>query len=287
MVERAVPGSAEWVELAAPHLARYLFATEWARGKRVLDAGTGNGYGAALLAYADAVSVLGIDNDPAAIVQAQQTYGHIAVSKVAAPNSAAHTRHAFNYELDCELDYEVDDCETLARAAGPYDLICNFENIEHLPHPEKFLAEAAKRLAPDGVLLISTPDRAVTPPFIDGKPRNPYHCHEWYRDEFHDLLAHHFANIEMRVQVLAAAQQARMEAVESLRQALMWSNPLTLLLWRKWPFAGPKAVRPWKKLAGLAAASPTDYPIVALSLASLLGASWFHVAICRQPRQPV
>ena len=273
MVERAVPGSAEWVELAAPHLARYLFAAEWARGKRVLDAGTGQGYGAALLAHAGAMSVLGIDNDTTAIAQAQQTYGQKESIKEAVPNFTA------------QLTFEIDDCEMLARATGPYDLICNFENIEHLPHPENFLALAARRLVPEGVLLISTPDRTVTPPFVDGKPRNPHHCHEWHRDEFYDMLAHHFADIEMRVQVLTTAQQARMEAVEALRQSLMWSNPLTLLLWRKWPFFGPATARPWKKLAGLAASAPTDYPIVVPALASLLGRSWFHIAICRQPRE--
>jgi protein-L-isoaspartate O-methyltransferase len=46
MVERLVPGEPEWAEFSAPHLARYLFAAEYARGRRVLDAGTGSGYGA-------------------------------------------------------------------------------------------------------------------------------------------------------------------------------------------------------------------------------------------------
>ena len=48
-VERAVPGEAIWGELSAPHLARYLAAAEYAKGRRVLDAGSGAGYGASML----------------------------------------------------------------------------------------------------------------------------------------------------------------------------------------------------------------------------------------------
>jgi hypothetical protein len=39
-VERAEPGTPQWAELAAPHLARYLFAAERVGGRRVLDLGS-------------------------------------------------------------------------------------------------------------------------------------------------------------------------------------------------------------------------------------------------------
>jgi len=259
MQERLVPGEGEWTEYAAHHLARYQFAAQYAQGRRVLDAGSGSGYGTRLLKSAGAASVQGIDVDPEAVRLASQRFGGEGV------------------------EFLLDDCEQLAKVTGPFDLICNFENIEHLEHPERFLAAASRLLTPEGVLLVSTPDRASTPPFVNGRPRNAFHVHEWYQDEFHALLAPHFANVALWVQIQSAALESRAEAVEALREGLMWSNPLLVFLWRKLPWI-PKRQRPWKKLAGLAAPTAGDYPILPPATASLFGRSWFHLAICRQPR---
>ncbi len=50
----------------ARHLAAYLYATEFVRGRRVLDAGCGEGFGTQVLAdYAE--EVVGIDYSAAAI----------------------------------------------------------------------------------------------------------------------------------------------------------------------------------------------------------------------------
>ena len=47
--ERLIPGQVD-VDLLNEHMARYTFAARLARGKRVLDAGCGAGYGSAELA---------------------------------------------------------------------------------------------------------------------------------------------------------------------------------------------------------------------------------------------
>ena len=47
--ERVIPGQVD-IDLLNEHLARYTFAARLARGKRVLDAGCGAGYGSAELA---------------------------------------------------------------------------------------------------------------------------------------------------------------------------------------------------------------------------------------------
>ena len=44
--ERLIPGQVD-VDLLNEHMARYTFAARLARGKRVLDAGCGAGYGSA------------------------------------------------------------------------------------------------------------------------------------------------------------------------------------------------------------------------------------------------
>jgi protein-L-isoaspartate O-methyltransferase len=49
--ERVIPGEVD-IDLLNEHMARYTFAARLARGKRVLDAGCGTGYGSAELARA-------------------------------------------------------------------------------------------------------------------------------------------------------------------------------------------------------------------------------------------
>src|SRR5215467_1277008 len=70
--ERVIPGEVD-VDLLNEHLARYAFAARLARGKRVLDAGCGAGYGSAELARA-ALSVVGIDISAEAVAYAGANY---------------------------------------------------------------------------------------------------------------------------------------------------------------------------------------------------------------------
>lgn len=63
-------------EIWYEHWHRYAFARSLARGKRVLDAACGEGYGSAVLA-AEATAVTGVDIDAQAIAHAQARYaGH-------------------------------------------------------------------------------------------------------------------------------------------------------------------------------------------------------------------
>jgi 2-polyprenyl-3-methyl-5-hydroxy-6-metoxy-1,4-benzoquinol methylase len=257
-VERGQPGTPEWAELAAPHLARYLFAAGFANGRRVLDVGSGAGYGAAVLRAADAAGVHGVDIDSEAVAQARARHG------------------------GPDVTFAVDDCQQLASSNGEWDIICCFETIEHVSRPEAMLMATSRHLAPGGVLLVSTPDRASTAPFVDGRPRNRFHAHEWYRDEFLTLVRRYFHDVELHVQVETAAAQARREAVAALRQGLMASNPLFVLAWRKWP-RRRRDERPWARLADLAAPGIADFPVVPAALADVYGAPRFHVAVCRRP----
>ena len=82
---------------------------------------------------------------------------------------AQSRRHAPPSSFD-GLEYLVDDCESLANVRGPFDMICNFENIEHLRKPEAFLAAASRLLSSDGVMFCSWPERSTTT-WIDGRPQ--------------------------------------------------------------------------------------------------------------------
>jgi SAM-dependent methyltransferase len=261
MAERLTPGAADWVELAGAHLSRYLFALDYGRGGRVLDAGTGCGYGARLLKAGGAACVQAIDIHPEALRLARERYGGEGI------------------------EFLVDDCQELGRVAGPFDLVTSFENIEHLAEPERFLAAAGRVLAPNGALVVSTPDRAASPPYVNGRPKNPFHLREWYREEFRELLAGYFEEVDLRAQVESAALRSRIEAVAALGDALMWTSPLVMCLWRKLR-RGPSRERLWKKLAGLAAPTVGDYPLLPLATAEIFGKPAFHVAVCRKPKSP-
>lgn len=133
------------------HLAAYRWVHARAAGRTVLDAGCGEGYGAALLAEV-AARVVALDR-PEAIAAA-----------------AAHHRMA-------RLRYRALDLAQLDEIAEQFDLVVSFQVIEHLPDPTGFLAALRRRVAPGGDLVVTTPNRLMS------VSENPYHLREWTRGE--------------------------------------------------------------------------------------------------------
>jgi SAM-dependent methyltransferase len=121
-------------DLYQAHLALYLFAARHAAGRRVLDWGCGTGYGSARLARAGARSVQAIDADPRSIRYARRRFAGAATA------------------------FAVGD---LASLPGPFDLIVVLGLLPHLADPRAGIADAARRLAPDGALI------AAVPPIVD------------------------------------------------------------------------------------------------------------------------
>jgi SAM-dependent methyltransferase len=160
------------VDLLNEHVARYTFAARLARGKRVLDAGCGAGYGSAELAQA-ADSVVGVDRAPEAIDFARASY--------ALPN----------------LRFEQASCEALPHPGGSFDLVVAFEVIEHLENWREFLLEARRVLAPAGQLIISTPNKLYYTESRGPTGANPFHVHEFDFEEFQSELHGVFAHVSM------------------------------------------------------------------------------------------
>lgn len=155
-------------EIWYEHWHRYAFARSLARGKRVLDAACGEGYGSAVLA-AEATAVTGVDIDAQAIAHAQARYsGH------------------------ANLRFLRSDVTTLPFPDHAFDLVVSFETLEHLAQQERLLAEFARVLAADGVLVLSSPDKHTYSDLTGF--RNEFHVRELYRDELLALLAPHFAH---------------------------------------------------------------------------------------------
>ena len=164
-------------EIWYEHWHRYVFARAFARGKRVLDAACGEGYGSALLASA-ATSVLGIDIAEDAIAHARARYA----------------------DRGTNLRFERGDCTALDLPPASFDLITSFETLEHVAAQEALIGGFARALAADGILIISSPDKR-TYSDVSGF-RNEFHVRELYRDELLALLKPHFPFVHLYGQKL-------------------------------------------------------------------------------------
>ncbi len=171
--------------IVALHLKRYEFARPHCAGKQVLDAGCGVGYGSAFLGET-ASRVLGVDASGEAIDYARARYG------------------------GGNVEFAVGDLQQLERGDAEFDAVVAFEVIEHLPYPERFVAEARRVLRPDGVLVVSTPRSEVG----SRLPENPFHEREFAPDEFERLLRGSFARVDVYGQ--RRVQTARHRALQRL-----------------------------------------------------------------------
>jgi 2-polyprenyl-3-methyl-5-hydroxy-6-metoxy-1,4-benzoquinol methylase len=164
--ERMVPEQAH-ARIFWEHVARYRFAKDFVSGKRVLDIACGEGYGAAALTKAGAASVVGVDISLEACEHARHKYG---------------------------LNACRGDAKAIPLPDRSIDLVVSFETIEHVDAPAVFLRECARVLVPDGMLIVSTPNRPV---YSGTGQQNPFHHLELDEDEFLALLRAQFGSIQL------------------------------------------------------------------------------------------
>ncbi|MFC2188310.1 class I SAM-dependent methyltransferase [Fulvivirgaceae bacterium LMO-SS25] len=148
------------------HLHRYSFCIDLVRGKKVLDIASGSGYGSNILSEF-AESVVGIDIDQDSIYEASRKY--------VKPN--------LKFIQGSVIEIPISDNE--------FDVVISFETIEHLVEHEQMLTELTRVLKPEGILIISSPDKfnySVKPNSI-----NIHHRKELFEAEFKNLINSFFS----------------------------------------------------------------------------------------------
>jgi len=157
--ERTVPGVPEENYWFRRHEAAYAALLPYCTGT-VLEAGCGEGYGAALIAT-KAQRVLALDYDVLTTEHVARRYPDVAVARANLVQLPLHD--------------------------AAIDVIAHFQVIEHLWDQAAFLAECRRVLKPGGRLLVTTPNRLTFTPDSD-TPLNPFHTRELAPSELAELL---------------------------------------------------------------------------------------------------
>jgi SAM-dependent methyltransferase len=174
------------------HRAAYLCAAPLLPDGRVLDLGCGTGHSFELLAPRTTV---GVDADPGALRgQRRETV--------------------------------VADMRELPFPDATFASVLSVQSIEHVPDPERVLAEVARVLEPSGTAIFVTPNRltfARADEIID-----PYHHVEFEAAELHALCEPFFESVEMRGLFGSERYLAIVDDEKEKLDALLRRDPLRL-----------------------------------------------------------
>lgn len=165
--ERFIPTEEGRIRLE--HYHRYAIVLDAVKGKAVLDVACGEGYGSFLMA-AHAAQVTGVDISEETI------------------------RHATTAYARANLKFQQGSATKLGFADNSFDVIVSFETIEHLAEQQEMISELRRVLRPDGVLIISSPNRPVYSE--ESGEHNEFHVKELDFHEFDTLLRSEFSVIE-------------------------------------------------------------------------------------------
>ena len=104
-------------------------------------------------------------------------------------------KHAQNKYIRPNLQFQIGTItEVPVRGERLFDVVVCFEALEHVDDHQKLLSEVKRLLVPDGIFLVSTPNKTLytdEPHF-----KNPFHVHELYFDEFKGLLENYFRQVK-------------------------------------------------------------------------------------------
>jgi len=184
------------------HGATYEYACGHCEGRRVLDLGCGEGYGASRLAQV-AAHVVAVD-------VAQQAVG------------AARAKYR-----ETNLSFGVITATAGARlpfADEAFDVVTSYHVIEHVADVDGYLHEVRRVLSPGGTFLLSTPNARLRLLPLQ-RPWNRFHVKELSARQLLKVVAGHFPSVQLLGVDLTQPWKAR-----ELRR-------LTRRKWLLWPFS--------------------------------------------------
>lgn len=149
------------------HRVAYLAVRDLVADQVLVDAGSGDGEGSAVLAET-ARRVIGLDHHEGSVAEATR-------------------RHRGRDDLEFRA----------ADLAGPWpvqdaDVVVAFQVLEHVEDDDAFVHHALQAVRPGGKVVITTPNRAMS--FSE----NPHHVREYLADELRALLERHADEVEIR-----------------------------------------------------------------------------------------
>ena len=157
------------------HISRYQFASNYTKGKKILDIACGVGYGCKIFIENGAKYVIGCDISDEAIDYAKEHFS--------AKNIEFHKKDIRNLDFPDET----------------FDCVVSFETLEHVTEQDLVISELKRVLKKGGILIISTPNKEVRS--FDEEDTNIFHEKELTIDEFKNLLSH-FLKFELYSQRL-------------------------------------------------------------------------------------
>lgn len=209
--ERTVPGIREETYWFTRHEAAYRWVCrtfiDAIGGGIVVDAGSGEGYGAAMIADAGAAVVIALEYDEAAVAHARRVY----------PQVRSVRANLASFPLP-------DD---------GVDAVVTMQVIEHLWDLAGFWRECRRVLRPGGLLIAATPNRRTFSPGLGRgeKPTNPFHVEEFDAEQ---LLAMGRAAGFRDVGVAALHHGPRIAAWESVNGSVVAAQ-IDAVLSGRWP----------------------------------------------------
>lgn len=138
----------------------YYKAAELVSG-RVLEIGTGMGYGVEVVAPA-AERFITVDKS-----------------------------QAYSVDLPSNTEFRQMTVPPLDFADESFDYVISFQVIEHIKRDHDFVKEVSRVLRKGGYFIVSTPNAPMS------LTRNPWHVREYRAEELRLLLAPHFESVEM------------------------------------------------------------------------------------------
>lgn len=138
----------------------YYKAAELVSG-RVLEIGTGMGYGVEVVAPA-AERFITVDKS-----------------------------QAYSVDLPSNTEFRQMTVPPLDFADESFDYVISFQVIEHIKRDRDFVKEVSRVLRKGGFFIVSTPNAPMS------LTRNPWHIREYRAEELRQLLAPHFESVEM------------------------------------------------------------------------------------------